>query len=52
MFKEIGEAYSVLSDKEKRGNYDRFGHDNPFSGLKSGSDGFSFRGGDPFDIFK
>jgi DnaJ-class molecular chaperone len=27
MFKEIGEAYSVLSDAEKRKKYDRWGHD-------------------------
>ncbi|MGI5837375.1 MAG: DnaJ C-terminal domain-containing protein [Chloroflexota bacterium] len=26
-FKEIGEAYEVLSDKDKRAKYDRFGHD-------------------------
>ena len=25
-FKEIAEAYDVLSDKDKRANYDRFGH--------------------------
>ena len=25
-FKEIGEAYSVLSDKQKRSQYDQFGH--------------------------
>ena len=25
-FKDAAEAYSVLSDREKRGRYDRFGH--------------------------
>ena len=28
-FKEIQEAYAVLSDEQKRAQYDRFGHDGP-----------------------
>jgi len=35
-FKEAAEAYSVLSDPEKRTRYDRFGH----SGLQGGFSGF------------
>jgi molecular chaperone DnaJ len=31
-FKEIAEAYSVLSDTTKKNNYDRFGHDGPKMG--------------------
>jgi molecular chaperone DnaJ len=46
-FKELGEAYDVLMDGDKRAAYDRFGH-------AAFSQSASFRGGfhDPFDIFR
>ncbi len=43
-FKEIGEAYAVLSDKEKRRQYDQFGHaafENNGAGGFGGFSGFS-----------
>lgn len=46
-FKEINEAYSVLSDEDKRAQYDRFGH----AAFEGGGGGGGFRGGSFDDIF-
>jgi len=51
-FKEINEAYEVLSDPEKRATYDRFGHDGGQGFFGRGFEGFDFSGfGDIFDAF-
>ncbi len=49
-FKEASEAYAVLSDSEKRGKYDQFGH-NAFEGGAGGGGGFDFNSFDMGDIF-
>ncbi|MDP1629867.1 MAG: molecular chaperone DnaJ [Caulobacter sp.] len=47
-FKEINEAYSILSDAQKRAAYDRFGHAG-VNGAGGGGQGAGF--GDVHDIF-
>ena len=51
-FKEVQEAYEVLTDETKRAQYDQFGHQGPqsgFGGFGGGFDGFDF--GDIFSAF-
>uniref|UniRef100_UPI0037E719B0 dnaJ homolog subfamily B member 2 n=1 Tax=Semicossyphus pulcher TaxID=241346 RepID=UPI0037E719B0 len=57
-FKELAEAYEVLSDKSKRDEYDRFGNDRMRQTGSSTSDfssdfpGFNFTFRNPDDVFK
>ena len=47
-FKEVQDAYDVLSDKTKRAQYDRFGFAGPGPGPDGGAGGQTFRwGGGP-----
>jgi DnaJ-class molecular chaperone len=46
-FKEVQDAYDVLSDKDKRAQYDRFGFAGPQTGFPGGGQTFHWGGGAP-----
>lgn len=51
-FKEVKEAYDVLSDDQRRARYDRYGHEDPSAGFGGGGFSGDMGGfGDIFDMF-
>src|ERR1700733_9762536 len=51
-FKELGEAYEVLSNVDKRSAYDRFGHQAFTQGGGMSGAGYGGGGHDPFEVFR
>lgn len=51
-FKEIGEAYTILSDPDKRSHYDRYGFEGPDSSATGFSSAHTFDFSDANDIFR
>ncbi len=51
-FKEVQEAYDVLSDATQRQNYDQFGHAGLGAGVGAGAGPGGRGGADPFEAFR
>ncbi len=51
-FKELGEAYDILNDPDKRAAYDRYGHAAFAQGTAGAGRGQAGGGIDPFDLFR